>query len=176
MKNEKVIIVGASGSGKDFLLRGLIKKGLNYSPKYTTRPKRIHETNGIEYNFINEGIFTEMIDSNKLKVHQHFIINGLDWHYGISKDNFDKNQLFIMTPSEIKSLSSDDRKKCFVVYLNIDQEIRRKRISNRMDDNDSVDRRIEADKVEFDLFTSGYYDLMLIDPEFDIDMVYDLMD
>ena len=30
IKNEKVILVGPSGSGKDYLLRGLVKKNLKY--------------------------------------------------------------------------------------------------------------------------------------------------
>ncbi len=38
-KREKIILTGKSGSGKDFLLRGLVKKGLIYSPKFTTIPK-----------------------------------------------------------------------------------------------------------------------------------------
>ena len=36
IKSEKIIIVGQSGSGKDFLLKELSKKGLIPSVKITT--------------------------------------------------------------------------------------------------------------------------------------------
>ena len=40
MKREKFIILGQSGSGKSYLVNGLIKLGEKYSPKVTTRPIR----------------------------------------------------------------------------------------------------------------------------------------
>lgn len=173
-KNEKMILTGPSGSGKDFLLRGLIKKELKYSPKFTTRPKRHLETDGIEYNFIDNQRFLDLQSSEQIKVFQKFIINEETWYYGITKENFEKNQVFIMTPFEISQLSPEDRKNCFLVYLDIDIEIRRKRISKRNDNNDSIDRRLEADKVDFADFKD--YDLKITDPEFEADWVYDLMD
>lgn len=173
MKIEKIVIVGKSGSGKDHLLRGLIKKELRYQPKITTRPKRKLERQGIEYNFLSNENFNQMLESKEIKVYQNFIINGNDWYYSISNQNFEDNQLFIMTPHEISTLSKEDRKKCFVVYLDIDESVRRSRITRRNDDNDSVNRRIEADEVDFKYFND--YDLKITDPEFETDMIYELM-
>lgn len=173
MKNEKIIIVGKSGSGKDHLLRGLIKKDLKYSPKITTRPKRKLERQGVEYEFSNNNKFNKLLESNQIKTYQHFLINGVDWYYAISSRNFDKNQIFIMTPHEISSLSPEDRKKCFVVYLDISEDIRRSRIHRRDDSNDSVDRRMKADDDDFRGFSD--YDLKITDPDFEVDMVYELM-
>lgn len=173
LKHEKIILTGKSGSGKDHLLRGLIKRNLKYSPKFTTRPKRELETEGAEYNFITNDIFLELNKSNKIKVFQTFIINDNTWYYGITKENFDNNKLFIMTPFEISQLSEEDLKGCFLVYLDIDIDIRRKRISNRNDNNDSVERRLIADEIDFKDFKN--YDLKITDPEFDADWVYDLM-
>ena len=62
----------------------------------------------------------------------------------------------------------------FVVYLDIDMEIRRKRISKRNDNNDSIERRLEADEIDFKDYK--YYDLKITDPEFEAEWVYDLMD
>lgn len=171
-KQEKIIICGKSGSGKDFLLRGLVKMGIKYEPKITTRPKRELESQGVEYNFISTDEFKILNESNKIKTYQHFVISGSDWYYSITKDNFDNNQVFIMTPHEISMLTSEDRKKCFVVYLDIDQETRRKRIARRNDNNDSINRRIIADEEDFKDFRD--YDLKVGDPEFDAQMVYDL--
>lgn len=173
MKIEKIVIVGKSGSGKDHLLRGLIKKELRYQPKITTRPKRKLERQGIEYNFLSNESFNQMLESKEIKVYQNFIINDSYWYYSISNQNFEDNQLFIMTPHEISTLSKEDRKRCFVVYLDIDESVRRSRITRRNDDNDSVNRRIEADEVDFKYFND--YDLKITDPEFETDMIYELM-
>ena len=173
MKTEKIVIVGKSGSGKDHLLRGLIKKELKYQPKITTRPKRKLEKQGIEYSFLSNQNFNKMLESNEIKVYQHFVIDNSDWYYSISNQNFENNQLFIMTPHEISTLNKEDRKKCFVVYLDIDESIRRARITKRNDDNDSINRRMEADEADFKYFVE--YDLKITDPDFETDMVYDLM-
>jgi guanylate kinase len=170
MKNEKFILLGKSGSGKDFLLKGLIEKGERYSPKITTRPPRDGEVDGVDYLFTENRKFEALLYTNQIKVYQKFIINGVDWYYGITKENFDTNNVFIMTPEELSQLSAEDRKKCFVTYLDIDAVTRKTRIQSRFDNNDSVDRRISADDLDFKNF--GDYDLKLTDPEFEIDLVY----
>lgn len=172
-KSEKCIIIGGSGSGKDYLLRGLVKRGLRYSPKYTTRPQRKLETNGQEYFFIQNPDFESMLESNQIFVYQKFDIFDSVWYYAISRDNFEENQVFIMTPHELSNIDTEVRKECFVVYLDIDREVRRKRITSRDENADSVDRRLDADDLDFKEFKD--YDLKISDPNFDIDTVYDLM-
>jgi len=173
-KKEKMIILGASGSGKDFLLRELVKKSLRYSPKFTTRPRRSLEREGIDYNYINNDKFLTMKDKGEVKVYQSFPIGDEIWYYGITKENFNDNQVFIMTPHELSQLSEIDRDGIFIVYLDIPEDVRRKRISNRSDNNDSVERRIRADELDFEGFNT--YDLKITDPEFDADSLYELMD
>lgn len=172
-KNEKILICGQSGSGKDHLLRGLIKMGLRYSPKITTRPKRSLEVDGVDYKFLINESFNKLKDENKIKFYQKFVIEEVDWFYAVDSENFENNQLFIVTPNEIEQLSSKDRRKCFVVYLDIPEDVRRSRITRRNDNNDSVERRIQSDKEDFKDFID--YDLRIVDSEFDIEMVYDLM-
>lgn len=172
MKNEKICIMGCSGSGKDFLLKGLIEMGEKYSPKITTRPIREGEYNGVDYIYLNNRQFEELQESNQIKVQQKFTINGNNWWYGITIENYINNNLFIMTPYELSQLSQEDRKGCFVVYLDIDEETRRNRLENRYDNNDSINRRINSDFEDFKNFVD--YDLKISDPEFEIDMVWDL--
>lgn len=172
-KTEKILILGKSGSGKDHLLRGLIKLGLRYSPKITTRPKRELETEGVEYEFTDNQTFEKMIADNLILVHQKFIIGGETWYYGISRKSFQENQTFILTPHEFSQLEESDLKNTFVVYLDIESEIRRKRIQKREDRSDSIDRRMEADEIDFRDFKK--YDLKITDPEFEAEWVYDLM-
>jgi len=172
-KQEKMIITGPSGSGKDFLRKELIKLGLKYSPKFTTRPIRINEKTGEDYDFIDYNYYADLYKSEKIKTSQTFVINGVNWYYGITKENWENNQLFIMTPIEISQLTDEELKGCFVVYLNIDEQTRNERLLERNDNNDSITRRINADNEDFKNFKS--YDLSITDPKFDADWILDLM-
>jgi guanylate kinase len=172
-KTEKLIIVGPSGSGKDFLRRGLIQKGLKYSAKFTTRPKRIQETDGVDYQFISEDDYLNLKENDEIKVYQTFKIGEEIWKYGITVDNFESNQLFIMTPHEISQLTDKDLSGCFLVYLDIPLDVRRKRLFRRNDKNDSIERRLKSDEEDFKDY--NYYDLKITDPDFDADSIYDLM-
>jgi guanylate kinase len=173
VKQEKIIILGPSGSGKDFLRTELLKFGLRYEPKFTTRPKRLNESNGQDYNFIDYNLYVELFKENKIKTHQTFVINNVNWYYGITKENWENNQMFIMTPHELSQIPKEELKKCFVVYLDIDKETRQERLLERYDQNDSIERRITADVLDFKDFNS--YDLRITDSEFDADWIYDLM-
>lgn len=178
-KKEKCIIIGPSGSGKDFLMRGLIKLGLKPCLKWTTRPIRKFEKQGISYNFVTEGDFTKSINENKFLTYQTFTVtpegrNPETWYYGITESDFQNSQVIIMTPGEFSKISPDMRKSCFVVYLDIDRSVRESRLSNRLDKNDSIKRRLDSDEEDFADFSD--YDLKITDPDFEAEDVYHLMD
>lgn len=169
-KTEKLLICGHSGSGKDFLLRQLKEKGLKASIKVTTRPKRKNEVEGVNYYFKTLNQF----ESLDLLVSQDFFNDkGELWKYGILKEDFNNSQAFILTPGEVRQLTPEVRKNCFVVFLDIERSIRESRISNRQDQNDSIKRRLDADEIDFKNFTD--YDLKITDPEFDVDSILSLM-
>ena len=173
-KTEKVLILGKSGAGKDHLLRGLVKKGLKHIPKYTTRPKRKLEREGVDYHFISNEQFEKMISNNEIIFYQKFNINGEDWYYGFSREFYKETKVMIITPAELNQLSEEDIKGTFIVYLDIDMETRRKRISNRNDNNDSIERRLSADELDFSGFKN--YDMKITDPDFEAAWVYDMVD
>jgi guanylate kinase len=177
-KSEKIFVVGKSGSGKDWLLRQLQKEGLKVSVKTTTRPQRKNEVQFETYNFINDSEFKSLLEEKQFICYQSFNVTpeGRDpetWYYGLSKEEFNKAQAFIMTPGELEQIDGETRKGCFVVYLDIDRSIRESRISGRNDNNDSVQRRLDADEIDFKSFSD--YDLKITDPEFEVDLVLSLM-
>ena len=178
-KKEKLILLGKSGSGKDFLMRKLVEKKLRGCLKMTTRPQRKHEVQWVTYEFVADWTFKEKIDNDEFLVYQTFEVTpeGKDpetWYYGITKEEFEKSQVFIMTPGEFENITPEVRKGCFVVYLDIDRDTRESRILGRQDKNDSVTRRLDADEIDFQNFKD--YDLRITDPEFEAEDVYDLMD
>jgi len=178
-KNEKIILIGPSGSGKDYLLNKLSNKGLKPCVKWTTRPPRKNERQGINYNFVDQETFEKSIITGNFISYQKFTLDSdikkpETWCYGITKEEFNNSQIFIMTPSEFKELTNELKNKCFVVYLDIDRDTRKTRINNRGDKNDSVERRLDADEIDFKGFEN--YDLRVTDPDFDVDDIYALME
>jgi guanylate kinase len=156
----RIILVGKAASGKDHLRRKLEGRGFRYAVSYTTRPPRPGEVNDVDYIFISEKEFEEMIDRDEW--YEWVSFNG--WKYGTSRDQFEEDDLFIMTPSGIAHISEDERKKSFIIFLDIDQEKRRRRLEERIMPGDSVERRIIADEEDFKNFTD--YDLKITNDDF----------
>ena len=178
-KKEKCVIIGPSGSGKDHLMRKLVERGLKGCLKWTKRHQRKHEKQAITYNFVSDSQFTESINENKFLTYQTFNVTpeGREpetWYYGVTLQEFNESQVFIMTPGEFNNLTPEMRKGCFVVYLDIDRNIRESRLLGRQDKNDSITRRLDADDIDFQSYND--YDLKITDHEFSSDDVYDLMD
>jgi len=63
-----ILLSGLSGAGKDTVLDGLRKSGLNpyISVSATTRAPRAAEKEGVDYYFVSREKFREMIDSGQL--------------------------------------------------------------------------------------------------------------
>jgi guanylate kinase len=156
---KRIIIVGKGGSGKDYLKDKFIKHGFTRSISFTTRPKRENEIDTLDYHFIEEEVFLRMIELNCFQEYDNF--NG--WYYGTDNITWESNNIFIKTPKGVSKISKEDRKTCFIIYLDIPENIIFERISKRKD-ADSAQRRIEADRIDFDNFTD--FDLRITNPDF----------
>ena len=154
---KRLIIVGKGGSGKDHLRKMLVEKGFRYCISHTTRPKREGEENGKDYWFIQSSQLPFLVE----KFYEGVYFNH--WFYGTSFDEFYSSNLFIMTPKGIAKLKPEDRVESIVLYLNIDEETRKKRLEERRD-SDDVKRRLEADFHDFSDFTDFDYEIK--DPNF----------
>jgi guanylate kinase len=163
-KYKRIIVAGKGGSGKDHLVKLLKDRGFIYSVSHTSRPPREGEIDGLDYYFVSYDEANEMSISGKF--YECVIFNN--WFYGTSLDEFYRANLFIMTPSGIGKLKPEDREQSLVVYIDIDRETRRSRLSNRRD-SDNAERRIKADDIDFSDFCD--YDIRIEDPNFSIDEV-----
>jgi guanylate kinase len=161
---RRIIIAGKGGSGKDYLVKLLKDKGLTYSVSHTSRPSRDGEFDGVDYYFVtyeeamrmaNSGDFYEWVEFN-------------NWFYGTSLDEFYRANLFIMTPSGIEKLKPEDRKESFIIFIDIDEDILRKRLAGR-NDADKAERRIDADREDFKNFFD--FDCIITNPNFTVDEV-----
>lgn len=158
---KRIILIGKAASGKDEFKTRLEKKGYISDVSFTTRPMRDGEIEGKTYHYITEDQFKEYINNGFF--HQWKQFNG--WYYGTGLDSWQNSDVFIMTPSGIMDLSQDDIASSFIVYLDIPEDIRKVRLSERSD-ADSVDRRLAADTKDFRDFTSDFYDIKIRNSSF----------
>ena len=148
MKHKRIILVGKAASGKDYIRKTFEAQGFKYAVSYTTRPPRPDEIAGQDYFFIKQPDAQDMID--KCEFYEWVVFNG--WIYGTTKKQFYNDDIFIMTPAGLNQLSEDDRKTSTVIYLEIDEEVRKQRLLERKMPGDSVERRLEADREDFKNF------------------------
>jgi guanylate kinase len=153
----KIIIVGPGGSGKDFLRKKMVNRGFEYGVSFTSRPIREGELEGVDYYYRDLDFFEN--NSDIFLELQEF--NG--WKYGISRGEFSVKNLFILSPSGLRSLPYNLRKESFIIYLNPPEDIRISRLKYRKD-ADSVERRLIADRKDFLNFSD--YDIMITNEDF----------
>lgn len=164
--NKRIILVGKGGSGKDYLRKMLEKKGFKYCVSHTTRPMRSNEVDGKDYFFVKEeDLKNYNLPPESFNFNEYFYewtkFNG--WFYGTAKSEFFSSNLLIMTPSGISKLKKKDREESFVIFLDIEESVRRKRLQTRSD-ADKVERRIKADEDDFVDFID--FDLSIKNPKF----------
>lgn len=158
---SRIIICGKSASGKDYFRKILEGRGFRYAVSYTSRPPRKDEMDGKDYFFIEECEFQDMIDREVFYEYTNF--NG--WFYGTTKEQWKEiSDVFILTPSGISSMQVTERKSSFIIYLDIPLDVRIERLKMRSDDNDSIQRRIERDEIDFQNFQD--YDIKITNNNF----------
>lgn len=96
-KKKIICIVGASGSGKDTILKLLLNKYeiLNRMTSVTTRPVRKGNSNFNEHEHVSDEKFLQLLSGDRLAEHRRYDIYNQDgtvgvWHYGHIKpvENF----------------------------------------------------------------------------------------
>ncbi len=160
-KYKRVVIVGAGGSGKDYLREVFRTKGWNVDVALTTRPSRPKEHEGISYHYVTDGMFDHLTETGKM--YETALFNG--YKYGTTRYSWSTSQVFIMTPTGVAQLTPEDRRETFVLYLDINRRARVLRLVERGDIGDTVERRVKADDELFADFTD--YTVSLENPKFD---------
>ena len=157
--HKRIIIMGGGGSGKDYLKNKLINRGFRPEISYTTRPIREGEVDGVTYHYVTKKNFLNMAKHNSFVQYKNF----RSWWYGTHKNDWNNKDIFIMTPEGLETLTKKDRSSSFVIFIDIAEDIRRKRLEKR-NDADDVQRRLKADREQFENLTD--YDMIIKNPEF----------
>lgn len=144
-----IVVIGESGSGKSTLVKNFVEKHSDYKKiiTYTTRPKRENEIDGVDYYFITQEKFQELIDANFFVEYNAY----RDWFYGTALNDCrdDDKTIAILTPAGYRALkrASIDAKS---VYLYVDRRSRLINLLNRGDNIEEAYRRNLSDLGQFD--------------------------
>ena len=81
------VVSGPSGAGKTSIINRAMERipGLRYSVSYTTRPRREHEIDGVDYLFVSREEFTRRIESGDFAEHVTYVGDL----YGTSRSQID---------------------------------------------------------------------------------------
>ena len=140
-----IILVGASATGKTEVGRlSETKYNIKKVVTYTTRPMRIHEVDGVDYNFVSKEEFKRLYDKDYFFETMNYNQN----QYGTSYDSLNDSSYVILDPTGLKKyLNSDINTISF--YLYCDECERKTRMLGRGDKEENVMERLRVDKEVF---------------------------
>lgn len=146
-----IALIGASGSGKSTIENILAEKyGYKKIVSYTTRPQRIGETNGKDYNFIDYETFQESIRKGLFAEYDEYSQNRL---YGTLKSDYvNGNKVVVLTPNGFRMLKKIYGLDVYSVLIDANLGTRMKRYIDRcgvdkfnFDDKNEIAARVERD-------------------------------
>lgn len=141
-----LILVGPSASGKTEIANILIKKyNMKRVVTYTTRPIRVNEVDKVSYNFISVDEFISLRDKDEFVETTYY--NGN--YYGTRKKDISFEKIVILDPNGLSTFTEKMRDKVFSVYIDTAEAIRRKRMIERLDDYELIEKRIINDRISF---------------------------
>lgn len=147
--HKRIFLVAKAASGKDYMRDKFVKRGFKSSISYTTRPQRPSETDGVDYFFISWEQFEAMKANGAFSWYLPFNKQM----YATTKVSFDNDDIFLVVPKTVVELTPEERSRTLVIFLDIDLETRKDRLSKREMPGDSADRRLQADEEDFANFT-----------------------
>ena len=76
-----IIILGKTASGKSKVVDELVKKGFKKIVTTTTRPPRKKEVDGIDYNFVSNEEFQQLINTRYFAEWKKYDTVDGEWYY-----------------------------------------------------------------------------------------------
>ena len=153
MKNI-IVISAPSGAGKTTLCSELQRRKphIKFSVSCTTRPKRVHEVDGVNYHFLSEQGFTEKMQNNEFiefeNVHGYF--------YGTLRktleDALTQQEMILFDVDvngamAIKSNYSENTYTIFILPPSLD-DLKKRLIQRGSETEERIDKRLERTAQE----------------------------
>lgn len=148
------VLAGRSAAGKNAVADELIKRGHRRCVTYTSRPMRSGEIDGVDYYFVTDEKFSELMEESFFAEYISYdTVNG-KWWYGTAATDFeeeddDDKKFIILTPEGIRQAELVLGNKPKVIYVFANRRTILERLRKRGDDPDEVVRRIKQDEEDF---------------------------
>lgn len=158
-------IMGKASTGKDTLTKMLSEMlELPIALSFTTRPKRVGEKQGVEYNFISDSDFWDLHGCDLLAEYTSYeVASGETWHYGLTKEELEKAEyvLVIVNPDGFRQLTKIYGDKVCSILIDAPADVRIKRYLDRdtvtEEKAEECCRRFLADNKDFKGITTNHY-------------------
>ena len=169
MKPLLLILSAPSGTGKTTLARRLVAAhpGAVFSVSYTTRAPRGHEKDGVDYHFVSEERFQQMIGEGAFvewaKVHGH--------HYGTPRSSIDGAKGLVVFDIDVQGGETikkqhPDAVRALILPPSL-AELERRLRARSTDDDATVRRRLHAARIEIRLALSAGYEYWVVNDDLD---------
>ena len=135
------------------MVKKLVEKGYSRIVRYSTRPIRKGEKQGVTYHFITKDEFEQKIEEGFFAEYQSYNTEFGVWYYGTSLEdlkNANDKSVIILEPQsyrDIKDELSDKNITCIYLYAN--NSTIKKRLEKRGDNPNEVIRRMRSDNEDF---------------------------
>jgi guanylate kinase len=168
--NPLLLILSApSGTGKTTLARRLVAAhpGAVFSVSYTTRKPRGHEKDGVDYHFVSEVRFQQMIGEGAFvewaKVHGH--------HYGTPRSSIDGAKGLVVFDIDVQGGETikkqhPDAVRALILPPSL-AELERRLRARSTDDDATVRRRLHAAQIEMRLARLAGYEYWVVNDDLD---------
>ena len=169
--NIMVILSSPSGVGKTTITKKIQQKyhSFKISVSHTTRSPRSNEVDGVDYYFVSNKKFEELIKQKKFYEYAKIFDN----YYGTLKKNVDdlaktNDIIFDIDWQGTKQLSKFKNLKLIKIYLITASrdEVKQRLISRNQNSNYEIDKRINS--FEDDIKHWNDYDYIIINKNLDV--------
>jgi len=169
--NIMVILSSPSGVGKTTLTKKIQQKYQSFkiSVSHTTRSPRSNEVDGVDYHFVSQKKFEDLIKENKFYEHAKIFDN----YYGTLKKDVDdtivKNDiLFDIDWQGTKQLSKYDNLKLIKIYLITEnkEELKKRLVKRNQNSIKEIEKRFNS--FDDDIKHWNDYDYIIINKNLDV--------
>ena len=169
-ENIMVILSSPSGVGKTTITKKIQQKYQSFkiSVSHTTRTPRSNEVDGVDYHFISNKKFEELVKEKKFYEYAKIFDN----YYGTSKKNVDENIkkndiIFDIDWQGTKQLANHKNLNLLKIYLITDnkEELKKRLINRNQNTNEEIDMRFKS--FDEDVKHWNDYDYIIINKNLD---------
>lgn len=175
-----IVLIGKSGAGKDTLASDLCRNYEMFSMciSTTSRPIRVNEIHGINYNFVNTEEFLQKIRNSEMLEYRSYEtkLNGIDdiWYYGTEKSEVKNGSVLVLDfPGLLNLKSALKDVNVISLYLDCSDDERKRRAQERGSFcEEEWNRRLIDDSNKFNINEIRKHVNYIVDADSTSDVVF----